>query len=110
MRADPFALETSPLASDAGAVPFVSEFATLSRQAHIELVMQTHYFKAMHERAVAGAIAPLGLEGERKAEFYEWVKEKPARLQEALQRLTHMRDPSGFVKLGPSFAGITPGT
>jgi transposase len=55
MRADPFALEASPLASDAGAVPFASEFVTLSRQAHIELVMQVHFFQAMHERAVARA-------------------------------------------------------
>jgi transposase len=55
MRADPFALEASPLASDAGAVPFASEFVTLTRQEHIELVMQAHYFKTLHERAVARA-------------------------------------------------------
>ena len=55
MLADPFPLEPSQTASDAGAVPFASEFVALSRQTQIELVMQAHYFKRLHERAVARA-------------------------------------------------------
>lgn len=55
MCADPFALESSSPASDAQSVPFASEWVTLTRQAHIELVMRAHYFQSMHERAVARA-------------------------------------------------------
>jgi len=55
MGAQPFALESSSPASDAQSVPFPSEWVTLTQQAHIELVMQIHFFQAMHERAVAHA-------------------------------------------------------
>ena len=55
MGAQPFALESSSPASDAQSVPFASEWVTLTQQAHIELVMQIHFFQAMHERAVAHA-------------------------------------------------------
>ncbi len=55
MRAEPFPLEPSPPASDAGAVPFASEFVRLTKQEHIHLLMQANYFKSLHERAVARA-------------------------------------------------------
>jgi chemotaxis protein histidine kinase CheA len=41
-------------------VPFASEWVTLTRQAHIELVMRAHYFESMHERAVATGIYGAG--------------------------------------------------
>lgn len=43
-------------ASDTGSAPFASEHVTLSKQEHIELVMQAHYFKSLHERAVIRAV------------------------------------------------------
>ena len=50
MFAESFSLESSQTAKDAGAVPFASEFVTLSKQERIELVMQAHYFQSLHER------------------------------------------------------------
>lgn len=38
--------------SDAKATPFAQESVTLSKQAHIELVMQASYWRAQHGRAV----------------------------------------------------------
>ena len=55
MRAKPFPLESSRPVSGSDTVPFASEFVTLTRQEHIELVMQAHYFRSLHERAVARA-------------------------------------------------------
>ena len=98
MRADPFPLEPIPPASDAGAVPFASEFVTLSRQAHIELVMQVHYFKTMHERAVARAarreeryqsvLRQMKEQGElREAALQAQLQEAQARIRDLQQRL-----------------------
>jgi hypothetical protein len=64
---------------------------------------------AVYERAVAAAVEPLGLTGERKAQFYEWARNQPAQLQEAVQLLTHQRDLSGFVKLAGQFRHANPG-
>lgn len=55
MSAKSFVLKSSPTQGDANSVPFACEFVTLSRQEHIELLMQAHYFKSMHQRAVARA-------------------------------------------------------
>ena len=64
---------------------------------------------AMHERAVARAVAPLGIESpERKAEFYAWARGQQG-LQEAVQRLVHTRDASGFQKLAQAFKRASPG-
>ena len=56
MRAKPFHLESSPTVKDVDAVPFASEFVTLTKHEHIELVRQAHCFKSLHERAVARAV------------------------------------------------------
>ncbi len=65
---------------------------------------------AMHERAVAAAVAPLGLgEGSRKEAFYEFAREHPQKLQEAVQRLVHARDPGGFIGLAQQFRRVNPG-
>lgn len=55
MQAESFSLESSSPAREADAVPFASEYVTLTRQAHIELVMQAHFYKSLHERAVTRA-------------------------------------------------------
>ena len=49
MSAQTFPVETPP---SGGAVPFANEFVTLTKQEHIELVMQVQYFKSMHQRAI----------------------------------------------------------
>jgi transposase len=48
------ACEADPSASvaDAKRTPFSEEWVTLSKQEHIELVMQARYWKSQHERAV----------------------------------------------------------
>lgn len=48
-------MEAIPPESDTGSAPFASVHVTLSKQEHIELVMQAHYFKSLHERAVTRA-------------------------------------------------------
>ena len=58
---------------------------------------------AVHERAVAAAVAPLGITGERLESFYSAVREQPAKLQDAIQRLTQQRDTSGFRKMAAEF-------
>lgn len=98
MRADPFALEPIPPASDAGTVPFASEWVTQTRQAHIELVMQVHFFQAMHERAVARAawreeryqrvLRQMKEQGElREAALQAQLQEAQARIRDLQQRL-----------------------
>jgi transposase len=55
MSAKSFVSETSPVVGEADSVPFASEFVTLSKQEHIQLLMNAHYFKSMHQRALERA-------------------------------------------------------
>ena len=64
---------------------------------------------AVHERAVATALAPMGLEGDRLQAFYASAREKPAQLQDAVQKLLHQRDTSGFRKMAGEFVRQNPG-
>lgn len=66
-----------------------------------ELVANAH---AHYTRVVARALAPLGLAGDELQTAYSYMQDKhPARLQEAIQRLTHGRDASMFKALGLSY-------
>lgn len=98
MRSEPFALESSSPASDGQSVPFASEWVTLTRQAHIELVMHLHYFKTMHERAVARAawrearyqsvLRQMKAQGEqREAALRGELESAHARIRDLQQRL-----------------------
>ncbi len=98
MRAEPFPVKSSSPASDAQSVPFASEWVTLTRQAHIELVMQVHFFQAMHERAVARAawrearyqsvLRQMKAQGElREAALQVQLQEAQARIRDLQQRL-----------------------
>ena len=51
MSTETFPLDGAPAESCAQAVPFASELITLTKQEHIDLVMQAHYYKSMHQRA-----------------------------------------------------------
>lgn len=64
---------------------------------------------AMYERAVARALAPMGLEGDRLQEAYEYMRARPGELQDAIQKLVHARDPSGFKNLAKDFRVANPG-
>ncbi len=64
--------------------------------------------EALHED-IAKALAPLGLTGDRLQAFYTDAKAKPGELQEAVQRLIHMRDPSALVKLAKGWAEVNEG-
>jgi len=98
MCAEPFPVESGLPASEAGRVPFASEWVTLTRRAHIELVMQAHFFQSMHERAVARAawredryqkvLRQMKERGElREAALQAQLQEAQARIRELQQRL-----------------------
>ena len=51
----PCPLDASPAVSAAQPVPFATTYVTLTKQAHIELVMQANSWKSQHRRAVERA-------------------------------------------------------
>ena len=55
MSAMPCALDASPAVSAAQPVPFATVYVTLTKQAHIELVMEANSWKSQHRRAVERA-------------------------------------------------------
>ncbi len=78
MSAQTFSLETPPTG---GAVPFANEFVTLTKQEHIELVMQVNYSKSMHQRAVARA----AWREDRLVRLLRQMKEQGAQREAALR-------------------------
>ncbi len=85
---------------------------TLARNAGIDVQQAREVLEqvvALHESALARALAPLGLVGERKDAFYEWARNDPRGLQEALEALVHHRDPAGFLRMAGRFAKENPG-
>jgi hypothetical protein len=62
----------------------------------------------MYQRVVDRSLAPLGLEGDRLQEAYAFMRESPQRLQDAIQRLVHTRDPGGFKELALDFRVARP--
>jgi hypothetical protein len=64
---------------------------------------------AMYQRAVDRALAPLGLDGDRLQEAYDWMRQQSGhQLQDAVQRLVHTRDVSGFKTLARDFKVASP--
>ena len=55
MSTETFRLDGAPAEIGTQAVPFASELITLTKQEHIDLVMQAHYYKSMHQRALERA-------------------------------------------------------
>ena len=55
MSAVPCPLDPSPAVSDAQPVPFATVFLTLTKQEHIQLVMEANDWKSRHRRAVERA-------------------------------------------------------
>ena len=55
MSAMPCALDAGPAVSAAQSVPFATVYVTLTKQAHIELVMEANSWKSQHRRAVERA-------------------------------------------------------
>jgi hypothetical protein len=62
----------------------------------------------MYTQVVERALAPLGIDGERRDQAYEYFRSQPAKLQDALQRLLHGRDVSGFTELAKNFRVSNP--
>ena len=88
---------TEALAKGAGLEK--AEAAVLVEAAH------NHY-----RRVVARSMAPLGLSGDRLEQAYGYMQAKhPQQLQNAIQQLTHGRDPSGFQALAVAFKVANPG-
>lgn len=85
---------------------------SLAANEGLEVELAERYVEAgaaMHERVVARAVAPLGIEGERRDAFYAYTREHPAKLQQAVQQLVQQRDPAGFVKMAQQFRRAHPG-
>lgn len=59
----------------------------------LEVIQQGY---AVHEAAVARSVAQMGITGDHKEAFYDFCQTKPRQMHEAVQKLTHMRDTSGF--------------
>ena len=55
MTAAPHSFDTSPAPIYAQAVPFATSHVTLTKQEHIQLVMQANGWKGLHQRAVERA-------------------------------------------------------
>jgi len=55
MPADAVPPQSASPGSDAHSAPFASEWVTLSRLEHIELVSQARRYRFLHERAVSRA-------------------------------------------------------
>ena len=80
MSAMPCPVDTSPAVSDAKAVPFAAVHVTLTKQEHIELVMQANGWKTQHRRAVERAQWREG----RYQQVLRQVKEQAAHREAAL--------------------------
>lgn len=63
---------------------------------------------AHYERTVARAMAPLGIGEDRLEQFYSFCQRDQGRLQDAIQRLTHMRDLSGFRAMASTWVAKNP--
>ena len=51
MSVMPCLMDVSPAVSDAKPVPFATVWVTLTKQEHIQLVMDAHYWRSAHQRA-----------------------------------------------------------
>ncbi|MGA0610645.1 hypothetical protein [Caldimonas sp. KR1-144] len=95
-----------------GSVGLDQTAQALARSAGIDPEMATDYVQqgvAMYERTVARAVSQLGIEGERLEQFYEHVRGQPEKLQDAIQRMVHMRDMSAWKDLAVTFKVRNPG-
>ena len=85
----------------------------LAEGARIEVSEATQLIEATgayFTRVVDRSLAPLGLSGDRLQQAYAFMREKhPAKLQDAIQQLTHGRDASGFKALAVAFKVANPG-
>ena len=81
MSAMPCPLNTSAASSDARAVPFATVYVTLTKQEHIELVMQANGWRTQHRRAVERALWREG----RYQRVLRQVKEQAAHREAALR-------------------------
>jgi len=82
----------------------------LTQNARMEPAQAAEMVQAGHgyfERVVARAVAPLGIVGERKEQFYEWARSRPDQLRNALHALLLTRDPAQFKTLGADFNVMT---
>ena len=81
MHADAVPPESASPASDAHSAPFASEWVTLSRLEHIELVSRAHRYRSLHERAVIRA----AWREERYQKVLRQLKAQGAQREAALQ-------------------------
>jgi transposase len=81
MSAMPCPLDTSPAVSAAQPVPFATVYVTLTRQEHIQLVMEANSWKTRHRRAVERA----KWRDQRYQRVLRQVKEQAAHREAALR-------------------------
>ncbi len=79
----------------------LSEVAGIDPSQAVEMVEAAH---AHYSRVVARALAPMGLTaGNLEAAYAYMQANEPAKLQDAIQRLTHGRDVGGFKVLAQGY-------
>lgn len=71
----------------------LAEAAGMEPELAMDYLEQGH---AYYERTVARSVAPLGIGEDRLQDFYSHCQRDQGRLQDAIQKLTHGRDLSGF--------------
>jgi hypothetical protein len=84
----------------------------LAHNASIPLELAAEYVTEGFEkgrRLVDRALAPMGLTGARLEAFYEAARERPQELQDAMQRVFHGNDASGFRAMATAWAVQNPG-
>jgi hypothetical protein len=90
-----------------GTADALARSAGLERAAALELVEAAH---GHYSRVVARSLAPLGLSGASLEQAYSYMQAKhPQQLQDAIQQLTHGRNPAGFKALAVAFKIANPG-
>lgn len=88
------------IAHGTGSIESIAE--SLARDEAMDPALALDYVTqgiAMGQRTVDRAMGTLGIQGAKLEAFYASVRAQPAKLQDAIQRLAHQRDLSGFKAL-----------
>ena len=84
----------------------------LAERAGLEPSQAEEYLDAgfsYYSQQVANALAPLGITGASLDEYRAFISAQPGKYQDAIQKLVHLRDPSGFREMAAGFRRANPG-
>jgi hypothetical protein len=86
--------------------------ASLAKNAGIPLELASEYVEqgvAKYQRTADRLMASMGLSGPRMDECYEFIRQQPQKMQDAMQRMVYANDLSGFRALAVAFKVQNPG-